>query len=56
MKLKYQALGIFPVTHKKILKITEKNGMKISYYVQFLIDREFTQHGLTDDDLESNKS
>jgi len=56
MKLEYQALGIFPKTHKKILKITEKNGMKISYYIQYLIDGEFTKNGLTDVDLEGDET
>jgi hypothetical protein len=51
MKLEYQSLGVFPKTHKKILKIIEKNGMKISYYIEFLIDEECKKYGLSDTDL-----
>lgn len=54
VKLEYQPLGVFPETHKKILKITEKNGMRISYYMKFVIEEEFKKYGLTEEDLKGD--
>jgi hypothetical protein len=53
---KYQKLGVFKKTHAKILLITQKNGMRISDYVEHFVDREFRKAGFTEVDLERVKN
>jgi len=48
---KYQKLGVFKDTYKKVRKITNKNGMRISDYMKNIIDEKYKAEGFTENDI-----